>query len=276
MNNAAQREQNVESFSGDSVPSINNSYELQSLLFNAGAMNQLQQLATVMCKSVVTVPKHLQGNPGDCMAICMQAAQWGMNPFAVAQKTHVVNGTLGYEAQLVNAVLQSTKAIDGHFSYEYRGEGPNMECRVAAKVRGDSDITWGEWLRFSDVTTKNSPVWKTNPKQQIGYLQVKNWARQYCPGALLGVYTVDEMEAYAGSEREMGAVQRHEQPKEAARPALDLYPEDSFSKNFDKWQAIVESGKKSAGDIVAMLESKAMLSDEQREQILALEEGVEV
>ena len=35
------------------------------------------------------------------------------------------------------------------------------------------------------------------------------------------------------------------------------------------------AGKKSANDIVAMLESKAVLTDEQREQILALEEGAE-
>ncbi|SPX63869.1 Uncharacterised protein [Leclercia adecarboxylata] len=40
------------------------------------------------------------------MAIIMQAMQWGMNPYAVAQKTHLVNGVLGYEAQLVNADLQ--------------------------------------------------------------------------------------------------------------------------------------------------------------------------
>lgn len=35
----------------------------------------------------------------------MQAVQWGMNPFAVAQKTHFVSGKIGYEAQLVNAVI---------------------------------------------------------------------------------------------------------------------------------------------------------------------------
>ena len=40
-----------------------------------------------------------------------------MNPFAVAQKTHVVNGSLGYEAQLVNAVVQASGAIDGRFHY---------------------------------------------------------------------------------------------------------------------------------------------------------------
>jgi 3-hydroxymyristoyl/3-hydroxydecanoyl-(acyl carrier protein) dehydratase len=60
-----------------------------------------------MADSKATVPAHLAGKPADCLAVTMQA-QWGMNPFAVAQKTHVVNGTLGYEAQLVNAVVSSS------------------------------------------------------------------------------------------------------------------------------------------------------------------------
>jgi len=67
--------------------------------------------------------------------------------------------------------------------------------------------------------------------------------------------------------------ERDVSPAASARPTLEHYPAESFGKNFDKWQTIVESGKKSAGDIVAMLESKAVLSDEQREQILALETG---
>ncbi|VFS64074.1 RecT family [Kluyvera cryocrescens] len=66
-----------------------------------------------MADSKATVPAHLAGKPADCLAVTMQAAQWGMNPFAVAQKTHVVNGTLGYEAQLVNAVVSSSQPA-GH------------------------------------------------------------------------------------------------------------------------------------------------------------------
>lgn len=174
----------------------------QGLLADFEKVRAMQELANIMATAKVTVPQHLAGKAGDCLAVVMQAAQWKMNPFAVAQKTHVVNGTLGYEAQLVNAVVQSSGAIAGHFHYEYQGEGANVACRVGAVVRGDKEITWGEWLSASTVTTKNSPLWKTNPKQQLGYLQVKNWARIYCPGAILGVYSDDELEALP--PRDMG------------------------------------------------------------------------
>ena len=173
------------------------------LMMNPAIMEALYKFATVMADSKFTVPKHLQGNVGDCLAVAMQATLWGMHPFTVAQKTHQVGGTLGYEAQLVNAVVELSGAIVGGFEYEFKGSGANIECRVGAIRRGRSEITWGEWLSAATVTTKNSPLWKTNIKQQMGYLQVKNWARLYAPGAILGVYTPDELEAIPARERDI-------------------------------------------------------------------------
>ena len=165
-----------------------------NLMMNIPAMENLMRVSEMMAGGKSTVPVHLQKNPADCMAVCMQAAQWGLNPFAVAQQTFLVSGTLGYGAQLVNAVVQQSGTISGRFHYEYKGQSGQTECRVGAVIRGEADITWGEWLNESKITTKNSPLWKVNPRQQMGYLQVKNWARLYCPGAILGVYSPDEFD----------------------------------------------------------------------------------
>lgn len=179
-----------------------------SMLANVTLMESLHRFAALMAESRVTVPVHLHGNVPDCMAVAMQSAQWGMNPFVVAQKTHIVSGRMGYEAQLVNAVVQSSGAIRGAFRYEFDGTGSAMACRVGAVLAGESDVTWGEWLKIADVKTQNSPLWKVNPKQQMGYLQVKNWARLYCPGAILGVYTPDELVEVAppAAPRHMGDI----------------------------------------------------------------------
>lgn len=177
------------------------------IMLNVPLLAQIDQMALRMSKGRATVPKHLQDNEGDCWAIIMQALQWKMNPFVVAQKTHVVNGTLGYEAQLVLAVAEASGAIEGHFHYQYDGEGPELRCRVGAILRGDKDITWNEWLSLSSVKVKNSPLWQTNPKQQMGYLQGKNFCRAYAPGAILGIYTPDELQEVAPrGEREIGPV----------------------------------------------------------------------
>lgn len=166
-------------------------------------MQEMLRGADMMSKALNVVPKHLIDNPGGCLAIIMQAQRWGMDPFAVAQKTHVVNGQLGYEAQLVNAVLKSSGAISNRFYYKYEGEGAQLKCQVGAVIAGEKDITWGQWLGMSEVQTKNSPLWKSNPKQQLGYLQVKNWARAYCPEAILGVYTPEELAEQPRTERDI-------------------------------------------------------------------------
>lgn len=189
---------------GDQLPAYNGGQtSTTAMVLDSNTIDSIMRVAEIMASGKSTIPKHLQGSPGDCMAVVMQAMQWKMNPFAVAQKTHLVNGQLGYEAQLVNAVVQASGAITGRFHYEYQGDGLNVQCRVGAVIRGESEITWNEWLSAASVTVKNSPLWKTNPKQQLGYLQVKNWARAHTPGAILGVYTPEELETQPRAERDI-------------------------------------------------------------------------
>jgi len=165
-----------------------------SLIMNGGAFDRVMVMAELMASGTVMVPSHLRGKKADCAAIVMQALRWGADPFAVASKTHIVNGNLGYEAQLVNAVIQSTGAVSSRPHYEYRGEGEQLECRVGFVIAGETEVTWNQFLKLADVTIRNSPLWKTNKPQQLGYLQVKNWARAYTPGSILGISTVDELE----------------------------------------------------------------------------------
>lgn len=242
---------------------------LSLMMLDGNTLGALTRFADMMARSAVSIPDHLKGKPADCMAIAMQAAQWGMNPFAVAQKTHIVSGRLGYEAQLVNAVIQASGAIVGSFHYEFDGSGSSVRCRVGAVLRGAQSVTWGEWLSASEVTTKNSPLWKTNPKQQLGYLQVKNWARLYAPGAILGVYTADELEVLPpepGAPRDLPRADVVE-PKSTELPA---YLQADFEKNLPSWRGVVESGKKTAETLLAMLQTKAKFTPEQQDQILAL------
>jgi len=42
---------------------------------------------------------------------------------------------------------------------------------------------------------KNSPLWKSDPDQQLGYYSARSWARRHFPELLLGVYTQEEMAA---------------------------------------------------------------------------------
>lgn len=172
-------------------------------IFSPEGMNQLVRFAELMADSKATVPAHLAGKPSDCLAVTMQAAQWGMNPFAVAQKTHVVNGTLGYEAQLVNAVVSSSNLLSTRLNYRWEGDwskvngksdkSPSLTVTVSAVLKGEAEpreLT----ISMAQAGVRNSPLWEQDPRQQLAYLCVKRWARLHAPDVLLGVYTPDELQ----------------------------------------------------------------------------------
>lgn len=172
-------------------------------IFNPEGLMRLQQFAQVMSEGAVSIPQHLRGKPADCLAVTMQAAQWGMNPFAVAQKTHVVNGALGYEAQLVNAVVSSSSLLATRLNYRWDGDwskvsgktdkSPNLTVTVWATLKGESEpreLT----ISMAQAGVRNSPNWEVDPRQQLAYLCTKRWARLHAPDVLLGVYTPDELE----------------------------------------------------------------------------------
>lgn len=183
------------------------SAQTSSLVLDPAAMQNMVAFADFMCKAVITVPKHLQGNSGDCLAVTMQAMQWGMNPFAVAQKTHPINGVLGYEAQLVNAVIITKAPIIGRPDYEWFGDWSEVDgktckahdvgVRTWVTIKGESEPRILE-VAFSQVgSVRNSPLWVNDPKQQIAYLAIKKLARLHFPDVILGVYTEDELQDHA-------------------------------------------------------------------------------
>jgi hypothetical protein len=63
-----------------------------------------------------------------------------------------------------------------------------------------------------------------------------------------------------------------EQPAQAQQPpAKQPYPADKFTQNLPAWTDLISTGKKTHQAVVAMLESKFVLSDEQKAQIAKIE-----
>jgi len=221
-------------------------------IFSPEGLNQLVRFADLMAQSKATVPSHLAGKPSDCLAVTMQAAQWGMNPFAVAQKTHVVNGTLGYEAQLVNAVVSSSNLLATRLNYRWDGDwskvngktdkSPDLTVTVWATLKGESEprtLT----ISMAQAGVRNSPLWEQDPRQQLAYLCVKRWARLHAPDVLLGVYTPDELQeaaprverdvtpppATASGMNKLINAKPEQKQEETKKPADDRDPEEILS-----------------------------------------------
>jgi hypothetical protein len=212
-----------------------------AMVFDITMIERMNELAKMMAVSKIAVPQHFRGSVGDCLAVVTQAVQWGMNPFAVAQKTFVINGILGYEAQLVNAVISARAPITNRLEYEWYGPWEKVLGKFAVKKNADGKEyrtpnwtpadeegcgvrVWSTFrgereprvldLLLTQARTRNSTLWADDPRQQLAYLAVKRWSRLYCPDVILGVYTPDELE-----ERQTVHMGIAEEVPTAPRPA---------------------------------------------------------
>jgi len=235
-------------------------------------LTEAMQLADMLSKSGM-VPKQYINNPQSTLVAMMMGSELGLNPIQSLQNIAVINGKPSIYADALLALVQNHPKFGGH---EESFDEKTMTAACTVWSKGDKNP---HTVTFSQADAQQAGLWgKSGPWQQYPKRMLMWRARGYAlrdkfADALGGLITAEE--ARDIPEQDMGVAQRYESPKQEARPQLEHYPADSFEQNFPKWQTIVESGKKSAADIVAMLESKAVLTTEQRDQILALEEGAE-
>lgn len=219
-----------------------------ALILSGDGLERAMRFAEFMASGKSTIPAHLRGSKGDCLAITMQAMRWGMDPFAVAQKTHLSqSGAIGYEGQLVNAVIISNAPIKGRPKLEYIGDWSKVlgkveerksdkpgggKYYVATYTKKDEEglgVTFRATFTGEDEPTETtvmmsqayprfSTQWATDPKQQIAYLAARKWARAHAPDVILGVYTPEEQEEQA--PRDMGKAEVI-----TPQPSADLYKE---------------------------------------------------
>jgi hypothetical protein len=157
-------------------------------------MLQVMEFSKMMALSDIAVPAHLRGNPGACLAVTIQADEWGFSPFAVANKSFSVNNRLAYESQLIHAVIERRAPMDGRLRPEWVGDGPTRKCIIVGRLINEKDPFVWESPEIDKIKIKNSPEWTNNPDKQLFYHASRDWARIYVPDVLLGVYTRDELD----------------------------------------------------------------------------------
>jgi hypothetical protein len=160
-------------------------------------MGQVMEFSKLMAVAGQAVPKHLRGQPGACLAVSLQALNWRMDPFAVANKSYSVNDRIAYEAQLIHAVIEQRAPIKGRIKGKVEGEGAKRKWRLWCDTT-DGDRIEYEGPEIGTITTKNSPLWKADPDQQLWYYSVRAMCRRHFPDVILGVYEKEEIETSVG------------------------------------------------------------------------------
>lgn len=124
---------------------------------------------------------------------------------------------------------------------------------------------WKEnYATKSAKSAEPNAMWKRRPYAQLAKCAEAQALRKAFPefGAQP---TADEMEGKSfDGETIDGATGEVVQRQQPARPALEECSAEKFEQNGAAWRDLVVTGKKTAADLIAFLETKMILTDEQK------------
>lgn len=109
---------------------------------------------------------------------------------------------------------------------------------------------------------KANDRWSKAPIQMLTKCAEAAALREAFPDEFGGEMTVEEMEGKTLGEDPNRDIQ--------GQPARQVYSAAEFAEKLEKWRPILASGQQNPEDLIAMVESKAALSDEQKAAIRAL------
>lgn len=208
------------------------------------------------------------GNVTDAQmtALMVVADQYGLNPFtkeiyAFPDKGGIVP-VVGVDGW--SRIINEHPMFDG---LEFEQDDESCTCIMYRKDRSHA-IKVTEWL--SECKRDNAQPWKTHPKRMLRHkalIQCARLAFGFC-----GIYDQDEAERIIEVDVQTGEIVK---PKVYEKPALEFCTDENFQKNFKPWHALVEAGKKTAQQIISMVETKYLFTPEQKEEILSWENVVE-
>lgn len=158
--------------------------------------NQLLRVSQMLSQSSL-VPQNYQGKPQDCFIATEMATRMGISPIFIMQNLYIVKGKPSWAGQACMAMINNCgKFRDVKHVYTGKKGTDDRGCYVTA-VR----ISDGEQVNGTEVTinmakaegwTSNSK-WKNLPEQMLGYRAASFFARMYCPEALMGLQTYEEV-----------------------------------------------------------------------------------
>lgn len=161
------------------------------------AFEQTARVAKMLSSSKL-VPASYQGNPQDCFIAVEMAARMNVSPIMIMQNLYVVKGKPSWAGQACMAMINACGKFK-NVRHVYTGQKgtDNRGCYVVAER-----VSTGETVEGTEVSMAMAKAegWTTNPKwknmteQMLAYRAASFFARVYCPEALMGLQTVEEVQ----------------------------------------------------------------------------------
>ena len=163
---------------------------------NKDAFNQILRAADMLSKTSI-IPQSYQGKPQDCFVAIEMANRMGVSPMVVMQNMYVVKGKPSWAGQACTMLINRCgKFKDVKHIYTGEKGKPNRGCYVTATRISDGSQVDGVEVTMqmaqSEGWTSNSK-WRNMPELMLAYRASAFFARVYCPEAMMGVQTAEEV-----------------------------------------------------------------------------------
>ena len=226
-------------------------------------LDEAMRFADMLAGSSI-VPKDYIGKPGNCLVAIQWGMELGLQPMQAMQSIAVINGRPSLWGDAMLALVKAHPAFEW---IKEECDGNVATCTI--KRRGEPEVVQSfslEEAKRAGLTGKQGP-WTQYPKRML-QMRARGFAlRDAFPDALRGVVSAEEARD-TPTERDMGAAEvvstRPAQPA-----ALPDYSPSAFADNLPKWSALMQSGAKTADQIIAIVSTKGVLSDAQKSAIRA-------
>ena len=163
---------------------------------NKDSFNQLLRVANMLSQTSI-IPQSYQGKPQDCFVAIEMANRMGVSPMVVMQNMYVVKGKPSWAGQACTMLINSCGKFKD-VKHVYTGEKgkPNRGCYVTATRISDGSQVDGVEVTMqmaqAEGWTSNSK-WRNMPELMLAYRASAFFARIYCPEAMMGVQTAEEV-----------------------------------------------------------------------------------
>jgi len=210
------------------------------------------------------VPKDYKGKPANVVIAMQMGMEVGLPPLQAIQQIAVINGRPAVWGDAMLALVKNHKMFEW-IDESYDDATKTAVCKIKRKGEPAQVRVFSEDdARNAGLLNKEGP-WKTYRKR-MQQLRARGFAlRDVFPDALRGLRMAEEEQDI----KDMGEAERlpPDQTVNTGRPQLQEYPQDQFEKNLHAWQDAIASGKKTPEQIVAMVSSKGVLSEDQKKMI---------
>ena len=235
--------------------------------------DQTARVAQMLSKSTI-VPQSYQGKPEDCFIAVELASRMNTSPLFIMQNLYVVKGKPSWAGQACMAMILGCGKFR-NVEHVYTGEKgtDSRGCYVTA-VR----ISDGKTIEGTEITMKmakdegwtSNSKWRNMPEQMLGYRAASFFARMYCPEAMMGLQTAEEVYDIP----ETGKDDKQEQPVLCEECGNEIVGVKNFTASMIAEMGVNKYGKRLCMDC-AKKAKEAMEKADQPEQTEPAEEKKE-